>query len=117
MINNNKGIAIFVSLALLFLLSAAAIAVLLTAYNYNSICEGQIKRMKAIASAEAGVNYAYYQLRTDAAAFVSEHNSEAAADTIVPGSNGISVKVWATGPILGRYTVNSKASYLKVSAP
>jgi hypothetical protein len=114
---NNKGIAIFISLMLLFLLSAAVIAVLLTAYNYNSICEGQIKRIKAINSAEAGVNYTYYQLRTDAATFVNDHNSELTADTIVPGSNGISVKVWATGPVSGRYTVSSKAEYQKVSAP
>ena len=63
---NNKGVAIFITIALLFLLSVAAIGVLLTAYNYNNICEGQIRRMKAITSAEAGVNYAYYQLRNNA---------------------------------------------------
>lgn len=117
MVNNNKGIAIFISLALLFMLSAAVIAVLLTAYNYSSICEGQIKRIKAMNSAEAGINYAYYQLRVNATTFVNDHNSEITADTIIPGDNGISVKVWASGPVLGRYVISSKAVYPKVSTP
>jgi len=109
---NNKGVAIFITLMLLFLLSLASIAVLLTAYNYNYICEKQIKRIKAIASLEAGLNYAYYNLRTDAS-FVTDHNNEAAADIIIPGNNGISVKVWAwqTGATPGKYTVKTKATY------
>ena len=63
--SNNKGIAIFISLMLLFLLSALAIAVLSTVYNYSNISEGQIKRLKAMTSAEAGINYAYWYLRND----------------------------------------------------
>lgn len=60
---HNKGIAIFITLMFLFLLSLIAIAVLLTAYNYNNICEGQISRLKAIKLTEAGVNYAYWKIR------------------------------------------------------
>ena len=51
----NKGIAIFIALMLLFLLSLAAIAVLLTAYNYNNVCEGQTRRLKAMSSAESAI--------------------------------------------------------------
>jgi Tfp pilus assembly protein PilX len=112
---NNKGIAIFISLALLFLLSASIITVLLTAYNYNSICEGQIKRIKAMNSAEAGINYAYYQLRTNTAAFVAAYNE--ASPYSISLNNGIIVRVWATGPVSGRYTISSTAVYPKVSTP
>jgi Tfp pilus assembly protein PilX len=115
MICNNKGIAIFISLALLFMLSAAVIAVLLTAYNYNSICEGQIKRIKAINSAEAGINYAYYQLRTNPSAFVAAYSE--ISPYSISLNNGIVVGVWATGPVSGRYTIGSKAVYPKVSPP
>ncbi len=113
--HNNKGIAIFVTIMLLFLLSLITIAVLLTAYNYNNICEGQTRRLKAMVSAESGIHYAYYQLRTDASAFV------AAYDEISPCpislNSGITVGVWATGPISGRYTIKSKATYLKTQVP
>ena len=112
----NKGIAIFITIMLLFLLSLVVIAVLLAAYNYNNVCEGEIRRLKAITSAEAGINYAYYQLRTDAATFVTDHGSEATAETIVPGSIPTTVKVWAPGPISGRYTISSKVTYQKASA-
>ncbi len=112
---NNKGIAIFVSLALLFLVSAAAIAVLLTAYNYSSICESQIRRLEAITSAEAGVNYAYYQLRTNASAFVAAYGE--ASPYPISLNSGITVGVWATGPVSGRYTIKSKAAYQKSSVP
>lgn len=111
---NNKGVAIFVSLALLFLLSATAIAVLLTAYNYNIICEGQIRRLKAITSAEAGINYAYYQLRTDASAFVGAYNESSPCPISL--NSGVTAGVWATGPVSGRYTIKSKATYQKSSA-
>ncbi len=116
---NNKGVAIFITLMLLFLLSLLAIAVLLTAYNYNNICEGQIRRIKAITSAEAGVNYVYYQLRTNNAAFTYTFPL---AD---PVKNGItSLEVWAEEvkdglglPIPGKYIVKSKATYQKSSMP
>lgn len=61
--HNNKGIALFISLSLLFLLSIGAIVVLLTAYNYANITENQIKRSRAITLAESGINYAYWKIR------------------------------------------------------
>ena len=109
--NSNKGVAIFITLMLLFLLSLLAAAVLLTAYNYNNICEGQIRRLKAIASAESGINYAYYQLRTDASAFVASYDENNPCPVSI--NSGITVGVWATGPVSGRYTIKSKATYSK----
>lgn len=112
---NNKGIAIFISLALLFLLSATAIATLLAAYNYNSICEGQIRRIKAITSAEAGINYVYWKLgpKTDDASYAATHTGEINHDTITIDGN--SVNVWVEGPVSARYTIKSKAAYQKSS--
>jgi len=117
--NHNKGIAIFITLMLLFLLSLVAIAVLLTAYNYSSICEGQIKRLKTITSAEAGINYVYHQLRTNEAAFVSAYKGPVPPGTAYtfpsPVINGItSLEVWVEDldpPIAGKYIIKSKATY------
>ncbi len=119
---NNKGIAIFVTLAFLFLLSLITIAVLSTAYNYNNICEGQTRRLKAITSAEAGINYAYYQLRTNATTnFYPIHKDIGNADISLSGMNGItSLEVWVEDrdpPIAGTYIVKSKATYQKSSVP
>ena len=112
---NKKGIAIFVTLMLLFLLSLITVAVLLTAYNYNNICESQTRRLKAMVSAESGINYAYYQLRNDATTnFSTTYYSEATAAEIT--LNGITAKVWATGPVSGKYTVRSKVTYAKTQA-
>ena len=61
--NNSRGIALFISLTLLFLLSIAAVVILLTAYNYANVTENQMRRTRAIVLAEAGVNYAYWKIR------------------------------------------------------
>ena len=108
--HNNKGIAIFVTIMLLFLLSLITIAVLLTAYNYNNICEGQTRRLKAMVSAESGIHHAYREIRTDIVNFTADHYSELTADPIFPG-NGMTVKVWVTGPVSGIYTIKSKVTY------
>lgn len=111
---NNKGIAIFIAIMLLFLLSLAAIAVLLTAYNYNNICEGQTRRLKAMTSAESGLHYAWAQLYADASTFAASYGTEATAFPL--SLNGMTVKVWVTGPVSGRYTVRSKVTYAKTQA-
>jgi Tfp pilus assembly protein PilX len=114
--SGDKGIAIFITLMLLFLLSLAAIAVLLTAYNYNNICEGQIRRLKAMTSAEAGVNYVYWKLgpKTDDITYAATHTDEINKETITIGGN--SVNVWIEGPVSGKYTIKSKVIYQKSSA-
>ncbi len=118
MINNfnNKGIALFISIALLFLLSVAAIAVLRTAYNYNYVCENEIKRVKAITSAESGINYAFYKLKNNATTkFYPNRLGIDNADISLSGMNGLSsVQVWLEDydpPVSGKYIIKSKAAY------
>jgi len=109
---NDKGIAIFISLILLFLISLLVAAVLLTSFNYAQITEKQIKRIKAMASAEAGINYAYWKLgpKTDNTAYASTYISEGTADKIYPDSSGLEVKIWILGGS-PPYTVKSKVDY------
>ena len=118
--NNNKGVAIFITLMLLFLLSLTAIAVLLGGYNYNNICEGQIRRIKAITSAEAGIAYAYYQIRNDSDThFTVDHKDFGNAATITIG-NGLSVQVWVEDqnpPVTGKYVVKARSEYQKTTIP
>ncbi len=60
---NNKGIAFFVSLALVLLLSMAAFVFLVSAYNSSNINESLLRRARAITIAEAGINYAFWKIR------------------------------------------------------
>ncbi len=106
--NYNKGVAIFITLMLLFLLSLVTIAVLLTAYNYNYICEKQIKRLRAIKSAEGGIVYAYWKLRTDPDSVITSPGPTV-TQISVNASNDVAVTI--TGPVSGRYTINSKSTY------
>jgi Tfp pilus assembly protein PilX len=107
--SNDKGIAIFITLMLLFLLSLAAIAVLLTTYNYNNICEGQIKRTKAINLAESGINYAYWKLRTDPTSIIT---SPGPTDTTISisGTNVVITVTVDPNPS-GQYIINSRVDY------
>lgn len=98
----NKGIALFIAMALLLLLSVGAIVVLLTAYNYTNISENQIKRVQAITAAEAGIHRAYWSLRNDPLY---------TGETIKPDPNGPNVTITVTGPVSGRYTIRSRATY------
>jgi len=109
---NNKGIALFISLSLLFLLSIGAIVVLLTAYNYANITENQIKRLKAITLAEAGINYAYWQLRTNEAAFAAEAAPPDGTEPIyIDSADPPVVIIVSGGPLPSRYTIQAKVEY------
>ncbi|MCX5687273.1 MAG: hypothetical protein NTV71_01275 [Candidatus Omnitrophica bacterium] len=107
--NNDKGIAIFVTLMLLFLLSLAAAAVLLTAYNYNNICEVQIRRMKAINLAESGINYAYWKLRTDPASIITSPGPT--NTTINVGGTNVIITITVDSNPSGQYIISSKVDY------
>lgn len=107
--SHKKGVALFIALALLFLLSVTAAVVLLSAYNHANISENQIKRLKAISSAEAGINYAYWKMRTDPD-YPSTHTDELTADVISPGANGHDVKIWIES-VSGRNAIRSKVTY------
>lgn len=104
----DKGVAVFTTIMFLFILSLVAVGVLLAAYNYNNICEGQIRRLKAMTSAEAGINYAYWYLRNDPGY---------AGGTLSITLNGIPVTVTVSAPVSGRYTISSKATYQKTTVP
>jgi len=107
--SNNKGIAIFVTLMLLFLLSLAAIAVLLVAYNYNNICEVQIRRIKAINLAESGINYAYWKLRTDPSSVIT---SPGPTDTTINiGGTNVVITVTIDPDPAGQYMISSRVDY------
>ncbi len=101
MINSlrNRGIALFISIALLFLLSVGTIVVLLIAYNYTLITERQIKRLRALTLAEAGINHAYWQLRTD---------PSYTGSTITPDESGYDVVIVVTSDA-GRKRIKSTA--------
>ena len=62
---NNKGIALFITLAYALVLLALIGALLIRAVTYSNITENNIQRMRAMALAEAGINYAYWYLATD----------------------------------------------------
>jgi len=64
-IRENKGMALFIALTLMFLLAIGVIVVLLTAFDYANITENQIRRAQAFAIAESGINYAYWKIRID----------------------------------------------------
>ena len=100
--SNNKGIALFISMGLLFLLSVGAVAVLLTAYNYTNVNENHIKRLRAIIVAEAGIHHAFWRVRND---------PSYTGETIRPDPNGPDVVITVTGPVSGRYTIQSRAAY------
>ena len=119
--NDNKGVAIFITLMLLFLLSLAAVTVLLISYNYNNISESHTRRLKALVSAEAGINYAYYQLRNNATThFYPNCKDIGNADTSLSGMNGLTdIKVWVEDynpPVTGKYIIKSRATYPKTQA-
>jgi len=97
----NRGIALFISIGLLFLLSVGIIVVLLTAYNYTLITERQIKRIRALTLAEAGINYAYWQLRV---------NPGYTGSTITPDESGYDVVIVVT-PDAGRNKIRSTVTY------
>ncbi len=61
-LNNNKGIALFITLLFCLLLILMIAGVLLKAINNATMVENNIKRMKAISLAEAGIAYAYWYL-------------------------------------------------------
>ena len=107
---NNRGIAVFTALMFLFLISLIAIAVLLAAYNYNNICEGQVRRIKALTSAEAGINYAFWYLRD---------NPGYGGGILSLTLNGtpVTITISAPDPVSGRYTISSKGEYQQTAVP
>jgi len=105
---NKKGIALYITLALLAILSILSIVVLLTAYNYSNITENQIKRLTAITSAEAGLTYAFWQMRTDSTYGTTWTDEDTDYDTI--SINDYDVKIWIDSSS-GKDLINAKVEY------
>ena len=59
----NKGIAFFIALDLLILLSIGAAVFLLNTYRHVNINEAISNRTRAILIAESGIAYAYWKIR------------------------------------------------------
>ncbi|MDO8602946.1 MAG: hypothetical protein Q7O04_03740 [Candidatus Omnitrophota bacterium] len=116
--HNNKGIAIFITLALLFLLSLIVTAVLLTAYNYANISAGQINRLKALKLAESGVNYAYWKIRIgkddagDDITYPCTLNPDPSNPSLVPAGWTLNVDVTNDNP----RRIQSRVTYPKSGA-
>jgi Tfp pilus assembly protein PilX len=109
---NNKGMAVFISLTLLFLLSLGTIVILLTAYNYTNITENQIKRLSALTLAESGIHYAYWKIRI---AKDDAGNDITYPCTLTPSISvptGLELRVSIEeDPSTGQKTINSRVTY------
>lgn len=111
--SHNKGIAIFLSLSLLFLLSVGAIVVLLTAYNYAYVTEKQISRSRAILLAESGIHYAYWKIR------IGKYDNGddisfpciLTPPILIPTGWSIQVDISGEDPTSGFKTIQSKVTY------
>ena len=114
---NNKGIAFFVSLALVLLLSMAAFVFLVSAYNSSNINESLARRARAITIAEAGINYAFWKIR------INEDDSGSPMSDYFPGTctlsppisipTGWSAQVAVQDTGTGVKTVRSTVNYKK----
>ena len=113
----NKGIALFVTLALLLLLSMAVAVFLITSYNSANINESLYRRERALVVAEAGLNYAYWKIRIDrddAGGPMSDYFPGTCTLTppiSIPTGWTLQVDVEDTGT--GRKTVSSTVNYPK----
>ncbi len=114
----SKGIALFITLTLLLLLSIVTIAVLLNSYNYVSISERQIRRLKALSLAESGIHYAYWKIRVGENDEGEAMNFDDEADDELHPSEGIpediDIEVVVSAPDQGqnnRRTIRSTVIY------
>ncbi|MBU0759995.1 MAG: hypothetical protein KKC66_02310 [Candidatus Omnitrophica bacterium] len=101
-----RGVALFVALALLFLLSVCTAVVLLTTYNYANISENQIKRLRAMKISEAGINYAYWMIREGSLSYPCTLTPPIS----LPADWSISVDITENGAT-GTKTIRSKVTY------
>jgi len=110
---------LFVTLSVLLLLSMGAAIVLLTAYNYANVTESQIRRARAIALAEAGINYVYWRIRVGQNDFGDPITYPCAPctynSTISLPTADWAIQIDVTGTESGRKTIESKVTYPKAT--
>ncbi len=112
---HKKGVVLFVTLSILLLLSIGVAVVLLAAYNYANVTENQIRRTRAIALAEAGINYAYWKIRVGDASIVYPCAPCTLEPPISLPTIDWDIEVDITGTANGRKTVESKVTYPKAT--
>ena len=110
--NSKKGVALFIALALMFLLSICAVVTLLTAYNYANISENQINRSRAMNISESGINYAYWKIRVkqDDAGGPITYPCILTLPISLPAGWSVRVDI-AEDPFTGTKTISSKVTY------
>ena len=114
----NKGIALFIALALLFLLSVGITAVLLTAYNYTNVTENLTRRIKAMTLAEAGVYYATWQLKNDENYTGETFSAGSGVLSDIPSGTGWSMVITVDDyPAYGGKRIRSRVDYPKAAVP
>ncbi len=100
-VTKNNGVALFIVIALLFLLSIGGAVILILAYNYTYTTKKQAERIKAFYLAEAGIWHAFYELRRD-----SSYRGE-----LKEIESGKYVNITVSEPSGGFYTIRAKAEY------
>jgi type II secretory pathway component PulK len=109
---SRKGVALFIAVALLFLLSVTIAVVLLSAYNYANISEKQIQRSRAIKMAEAGISYAYWKIRIGQDDYGDPIVYPCVLTPPITLPLGWSIRVDVSDdPSTGKKTINSSVSY------
>ena len=110
---------LFVTLSILLLLSMGVVIVMLAAYNYANVTESQIRRARAIALAEAGVNYAYWKIRIGQDDAGDPISYPCAPCTLTPPISlptaNWAIQVDINGTANGRKTIESKVTYPKAT--
>lgn len=116
----NKGIALFIALALLFLLSVGVTVVLLTAYNHANVTENLTRRMKAIMLAEAGIYYATWKLKNNESYTGESFSAGSGVLSDIPSGTGWSMVITVDAYSYPAYTgkrIRSKVDYPKAAVP
>ncbi len=109
----NKGIVLFITIGLLFVLSISAAIMLLTAHNHANVTENLISRIRAIMLAEAGSYYAIYKIRGDDA-YTGE--TLEAGSGIVPSRIGWSMTIIVEDyPFTGGKKIRTTIEYPKAA--
>ena len=123
----NKGIALFIALALLLLLSIGIAVFLLNTYRHVNINEAIASRARAMLVAESGIAFAYWRIRIDQNQLGGSmaQGGTYTFDTSIPMNSSLPVG-WSIqvdvitpgtpmGPIIpgAQKTINSKVTYAK----
>ena len=123
----NKGIALFIALALLLLLSIGVAVFLLNTYRHVNINEAIANRARAMLIAESGIAYAYWKIRVgeddagspvdfyDGNLYTLDPTAQATSPMPIPTGWTIAIDVQDIGST-GTITIDSTVDYPKSTA-